>query len=217
MLNPTPPSLAQTVLALTIDSRDYDAIAGDLLEQFRDEKVAALGVPGARRWYCIQVLSYVWRASRMWIGMLAALFVVQDLANSFRRPDGNVYFQTHTPVPLMAPLVFLATGFGAGRRTRSVIAGLVAAAAVQITTLLFMATWWMATFYPFGQIIRNNPYWIAAWHYSGDGESFALWSFYDNIGAIAMATAVLIPTAALCGTIGALAGKRMKQPRTSSL
>ena len=40
--NSTPPSLAQTVLALTIDSRDYDAIAGDLLEQFRDEKVLSL-------------------------------------------------------------------------------------------------------------------------------------------------------------------------------
>ena len=80
-----------------------------------------------------------------------------------------------------------------------------------------MAAWWTVTFYPFAQLIQNNPYWIAAWHYSGEGESFALWSFYDNIGAIAMATAVLIPAAALCGAIGALAGKQMKQPSIFSL
>lgn len=204
-LNPS--AWAQTLLAIMVDPDDHEAIAGDLIEEFRDEKVPTLGLPRARRWYSAQVLGYVWRSSWMWFALLAVWFIAADLSNQFRQPDGSAYFRLYTPIPFVAPAVFLTAGFLAGRRTRSVVAGLLVAAIVQATLLAFMATWWSVTLYPFAQVIEHNPYWIQAWHYSGEGQSFLAWSFYDDIGAVIMATIVLLPAATLCGTAGAFVGK----------
>jgi hypothetical protein len=201
-----PPVWAQTLLAVMVAPERFDEIAGDLLEEFRAAKAPQLGIRRAGRWYGRQVAGYLWRASWPWIAAFAVVFVAQDLSNAFRRPDGNLYFRPNPQIPI-APFALILTGFLAGRRTRSVVAGLLMAGFIQAALIVVMAIWWNVTFYPFAQVMQHNPYWIEAWHYSGAGESFARWAFFDNIGAIVMATLVLLPAAVLLGTAGAFVGK----------
>ena len=214
---PNPPAWAQTLLAIMVAPDAHDGIAGDLIEEFRADKVPQLGIVRANRWYSAQVAHYVWRATRVWMAWLGLLFIAGDLSNQFRRADGTQYVSLASPIPILAPVTFLAVGFFTGRRTRSVAAGLLTAAVIQCTLLAFMAFWWNVTLYPVARLIQDNPYWINAWHYSGNGESFLEWSFYDNIGAIIMATLVLLPSASLFGTIGAAAGKLTASLTTSGL
>ena len=72
---------------------------------------------------------------------------------------------------------------------------------------LFMATWWMTTWYPFLPTQSVDPYWIQAWHFSAaPGETFAHWIFWDNVGATIMGDVVLSAGGSGLGLAGGLLG-----------
>jgi hypothetical protein len=69
-----PPSWAESLLRLMLRPEDRDSISGDLLEEYRQSIVPALGA-GTNRWYVRQVAGYVLRQTWMW-GVLAAFILV---------------------------------------------------------------------------------------------------------------------------------------------
>jgi len=80
--NATPPKWAESVLRWMLPSRDRDSVSGDLLEEYRESIVPALG-DRASRWYVRQVAAYVWR--RAWVlgTLVAAIFVGRFLLDAF--------------------------------------------------------------------------------------------------------------------------------------
>ena len=77
---------------------------------------------------------------------------------------------------------------------------------------LFMATWWMTTWYPFLPTQSVDPYWIQAWHFSAaPGETFAHWIFWDNVGATIMGDVVLSAGGSGLGLAGGLWGPPLER------
>jgi len=58
-LTDTPPFWAETLLRALLSPRSRDAIAGDLLEEYRESVLPAVGTLRARIWYVRQVLSFL--------------------------------------------------------------------------------------------------------------------------------------------------------------
>jgi hypothetical protein len=67
-----PPSWAESLLRLILRPEDRDSVSGDLLEEYRESIVPALGAK-ANRWYVRQVTWYVLRATWAWGVLVAAI------------------------------------------------------------------------------------------------------------------------------------------------
>jgi hypothetical protein len=67
-----PPEWAESVLRLLLSSKDRESVSGDLLEEYRESIVPALGA-GADRWYVRQVARYVLGATWAWAVLVAAI------------------------------------------------------------------------------------------------------------------------------------------------
>lgn len=73
-----PPQWAESLLQLFLSAADRDSISGDLLEEFRESIVPALGA-GANRWYVRHVAWYVLRATAPWGALIAAIGITRHL------------------------------------------------------------------------------------------------------------------------------------------
>jgi hypothetical protein len=92
--------------------------------------------------------------------------------------------------------------------------GLCAGVATSALLWLFMAAWWMTTWYPFLLTQQVDPYWIKAWRYSGaPGESFAHWIFWDNVGTTIISGFVLSASGAAAGLAGGFGGAAARKLR----
>jgi hypothetical protein len=80
--NATPPEWAESVLRWMLPSKDRESVSGDLLEEYRESIVPALG-DRARCWYVRQVAVYVWQRAWVWGMLVAAIFVVRFLLDAF--------------------------------------------------------------------------------------------------------------------------------------
>jgi hypothetical protein len=69
-----PPAWAESLLRLMLSAEDRDSVSGDLLEEYRQAIVPALGAK-ANRWYIRQVAWYVVRATWAW-GVLVSVICV---------------------------------------------------------------------------------------------------------------------------------------------
>jgi hypothetical protein len=58
-IGPNPPALLQTLLRALLDKREQEAIAGDLLEEYRERASQNAGNVALRIWYARQLLSFV--------------------------------------------------------------------------------------------------------------------------------------------------------------
>ncbi|MHB8734886.1 MAG: hypothetical protein ACYC6M_06245 [Terriglobales bacterium] len=57
MSQPGPPRWLQSALRYVLPARDRETIAGDLLEEYREEQAPRLGLVGANLWYLRQLVS----------------------------------------------------------------------------------------------------------------------------------------------------------------
>lgn len=73
-----PPEWAESLLRLLLSPHDRDSVSGDLLEEYRESIVPALGA-GANRWYVRQVAGYVLRQTWMWGGLVACILKARFL------------------------------------------------------------------------------------------------------------------------------------------
>ena len=76
-----PPSWAESLLRLILAPEDRDCVSGDLLEEYRESIVPALGAK-ANRWYIRQVAGYVLSATWMWAVLVGAICIWRYLLDT---------------------------------------------------------------------------------------------------------------------------------------
>jgi hypothetical protein len=216
---PHPPEVAELILRGLLPLEMRETVSGDLLEEYRDARVPAVGELRADVWYWRQV-GGMWLRAYWWLVVSAVLLaVVHDVFDTFRAPSGASYLDglPRLVLAVLSPLglvglVGLATVYGSWRAERWQ-GGFVAALGVAVFVWLFMLLWASVTFHSFAQAQQSNPYWIQAWHWSiahhggAPNETFVHWLYWDNIGALLIAGIVLLVTTFFFGGIAALIGE----------
>ena len=219
---PDPPGVAEVILRGLLPLDMGETVSGDLLEEYRESRVPAVGEFRADLWYWRQV-GGMWLRAYWWLVVSAVLLhVVHDVFDTFRAPSG-VSSLDGLPTPVLAvlsrlgltALVGLATVYGSWRAERWQ-GGFVAALGVSVIAWLFMVAWESATFHSFVQVQQANPYWVQAWqssiHSAGvpaSEETFRHWMYWDGVGALIFTGIVLLVTSFVFGGIGALVGEIM--------
>jgi len=212
-----PPAVPQALLPLLVRMDARETVCGDLLEEYREARVPALGRRRADLWYWRQV-GGIWLRAYWWLVVPAVLLLaVHDVFNTFRAPSGASYLDGLPALAAVAfsPLVGVLGVFGlAGAygswRTHQWEGGFAAALGTFCVAWLFIGVWWNATFYPFAQVQQSNPYWIQAWHWSTErahsDESFLRWIFWDNVGSLLIGGMAMLMGSVVCGGIGSTLG-----------
>ncbi len=216
---PHPPEVAELILRGLMPLDMSETVSGDLLEEYRESRVPAVGEFRADLWYWRQV-GGMWLRAYGWLVVSAVvLHVVHDVFDTFRAPSGVSYLDglprvvpaVLSPLGLIG-LVGLATVYGS-RRAGRWQGGFVAALGVAMIVWLFLAAWGTATFHPFANVQQGNAYWVQAWHSSTHGadlpphaseETFQHWRYWDGVGALMTAGIVLLVTSFFFGGIAAL-------------
>src|SRR5438067_11872733 len=133
---PHPPELAELILGALLPLDMRETVSGDLLEEYRESRVPAVGEFRADLWYWRQV-GGMWLRASWWLVVAAVLLhLVHDVFDRFRAPSGASYldglptlvFVVLSPVGLVG-LVGLATAYGSWR-TQGRQGGFVAALGV---------------------------------------------------------------------------------------
>lgn len=200
-----PPNWAEWVLMASLPAEHAESVSGDLLEAYRDEQWPTRGRVGADWWYVRQVALVSAQSYWLWLIALIALFVLSDVS--------NVYRLAVPPVgPLAAACLMIAASVQGGWRSVRIGGGLFAGAVTCTLLWLFMAIWWMTTWYPFALVQQVEPYWIAAWRSSaGPGDTFTHWIFWDNVGATIMSGLALNASGLAVGFVGGLIGSTARR------
>jgi hypothetical protein len=216
---PHPPGVAELILRGLLPLEMGETVSGDLLEEYRESRVPAVGEFRADLWYWRQV-GGMWLRAYWWLVVSAIfLLVVSDVFNTFRAPSGASYLDGLPRLvgAVLSPLVVvgllgLTTAYGSWR-TQRWQGGFVAALGVSVLVWLFTVIWTSATFRAFAQVQQANPYWIQAWHWSivhhrgAPNETFVHWLYWDNVGGFFIASIVLLVTPFFFGGIAALIGE----------
>jgi hypothetical protein len=135
--NARPPRWAEALLRLLLKPKDRESVSGDLLEQYRDTIVPALG-PAADRWYVRQVGSFLVQGSWLWGSFVGGALVIRYLFDTLIPPKDYAMRATILSYTILA--AFLLVGFSTSLRTRSIRAGVLTAfTAAVISALLSMA------------------------------------------------------------------------------
>lgn len=124
--NATPPAWAEAALRLVLKRTDFEAVSGDLLEEYRDRIYPARGQEQADVWYVTQVTRYWIRTVGVW-GALFGLSAVVRTALDWFVPTQD--FSVRSAVSTYVGVgLLLATGFWSAWRSGSFGAGPVASA-----------------------------------------------------------------------------------------
>ena len=222
-----PPAAPQALLRLLLPVDARENVSGDLLEEYREARIPALGGLRANLWYWRQVGGIWLRAYWWFVVPVLLLLVVHDIFNTFRASSGVSYLDGLPQFALapMSPLAGVAFfGFAGGYgswRTQRWAGGFVAALGTFLVVWLFMVVWWNATLYPFAQVQQSNPYWIQAWQWSthrahppslfgfnpdSPDETFLRWIFWDNVGGLFFLGISMLTVSVVSGGIGSTLG-----------
>jgi hypothetical protein len=156
---PTPPRFAQTLLAISVRRRDADAIAGDLLEEYRAVRQPRFGTLSADAWYIGQVLRMVWQLA--WPFALALVVARSALAVFMSFPLSGRWNPSLVPAPnvsMLDALLFLAAGYYGARRTGRAAAGIVNAGVLGVIDFALFAGFVMLFFPDVLTSIREKPF-----------------------------------------------------------
>jgi hypothetical protein len=183
----TPPGWAEALLRIVLRPGDFDTVAGDLLEEYRESIHPARGRRRADLWYVTQVFGFVSPGARAGGALFGAAFVARTALDWFAPP---VDFHTRANVSTELGVgILLATGFWAAWRSRSFVGGTIAgvtAAVIGAGVSLVGAAALLA--------VRHDPQTMAAIRGSGGlGEVFTL-------------PLMMVLPGLLLGTVGGLAG-----------
>ena len=121
-----PPRWAEAVLQMLLRPEDRDSVSGDLLEEYREAIVPAVG-SAADRWYVRQVGGFLLRASWLWGALVGASLVIRYLFDTLVPVSDYVMRSRVLSYAVMA-VCFLAA-FCMTLRTRSARAGVLTALA----------------------------------------------------------------------------------------
>jgi hypothetical protein len=214
-----PPQAAELILRGLMPLDMSETVSGDLLEEYRESRVPAMGAFRADLWYWRQV-GGMWLRAYWWlVASVVLLHVIHDVFDTFRAASGASYLDGRPTLVYaalsqvgLAGFVGLATVYGSWRSGRWQ-GGLVAAFGVSVTAWVFMAAWETATFHSFVHLQQANPYWIQAWQSSvhqvslsahGSEETFQHWVFWNGVVTLVTAGIVLLLAPLFFSGIGAL-------------
>lgn len=185
-----PPRWAEAILRLLLKPEDRESVSGDLLEEYRETIVPALG-SAADRWYVRQVASFLFRASWTWGAILGAALVFRYLFDTLVPPADYLMRAQILTYTVMAGCAL--PGFYTAWRARSMPAGmLISITAATIGALLsIMGTAVMLT-------IWHDPATLDAWRRSGGLDE-----------ALIDVPLKLVAIGATLGFAGALCGKSL--------
>jgi|KBSSwiStaDraftv2_1062776.scaffolds.fasta_scaffold449826_2 hypothetical protein len=117
----TPPPWAESLLRAVLAPSEFETLAGDLLEEYRESRHALLGARRADGWYVRQVFGFVVRTSMTWGVLLGVAMVARDALDWFLPPPD---FHTRAAASTyFAMSVLLMAGFRASWRSGSWPAG----------------------------------------------------------------------------------------------
>jgi hypothetical protein len=200
-----PPVLASWVLNAILAPRDREAVLGDLLEEYRLDRLPALGKLRADVWFVGQVARHVWRSSWFAVVPLASAMMMGDFHHALIDPYSPAFPQNVFGAVVLAG--FLMVGIVNGRRTGRVTGATLLTTGTWAGAWFMLGLWWAATLYPFAPFMRESPYWISAWHYKPNDLSFERWLLYDNIGAFILGGGLGLAMSTAAGIAGGLVGR----------
>jgi hypothetical protein len=97
------PAVPQALLRLLLPGDRREKVSGDLLEEYREARMPALGQLRANLWYWRQV-GGIWLRAYWWcVVPVTLLLVVHDIFNTFRAPSGASYLDG-MPAFALAPI-----------------------------------------------------------------------------------------------------------------
>ena len=196
--NATPPAWAEAVLRLVVKGADFDAISGDLLEEYRDRIYPTRGQERADSWYVWQVLGYAMRSVGVW-GALIGVAVVARTALDWFVPTQDFSIRSSISTYVGVGLL-LVTGFSSAWRSGSFASGPLAAALAAVIGAIISAAGAAGLL-----AIFHDSHTMSAIDGSGGlGEAFTL-------------PIMLIVPALILGTIGGALGAAAKKNRRLDL
>lgn len=119
--NATPPQWAEAILRAVLKRRDFDSVAGDLLEEYRDAVHPARGREGADRWYVAEVLGFAIRSFGVWGVLFGGAFVAREALDRLIPTQDFVVRSSVSTYLGISILLF--TGFWSAWRSGSFVAG----------------------------------------------------------------------------------------------
>jgi hypothetical protein len=234
-----PPLWAETLLRTLLAQRSEDAIAGDLLEEYRESVLPAVGTFRARIWYLRQVMSFLNVADAMDVagkiskplhwGLAAGLFayvLVIALPSATEIPFSTLLFTLGGIVLIVGGATVIRTLENRRSLFRMCCVGFVcfvAATVIVTTAQVFHPVIIMGTFLLIATTIGFHGGWITGLIRAGivvavlvgTAEAAFLFVTVDvlNLPHPPLFAAFALPVmAAICGGIGAILGKRFGSP-----
>jgi hypothetical protein len=140
------------LLSLFLPPDEAETVGGDLIEEYQDSILPAIGKPRADRWLVRQVAGFVWRAPAAWAILVAVCMAGRFSLDTFAPPDDyhlRSFFTTWSAI-----LIYLAAGAWAAHRTGRARSGTIVAVlshlaghamSVGITAMVFVG------------VIRDEP------------------------------------------------------------
>ena len=187
-----PPRWAESLLRMLLSPEDRDSVSGDLLEEYRESIVPALGGK-ADGWYVRQVAGYVLRKAWMWGALVGAILVTRYLFDTLapvRYTPGIVHPRSAIMSYALMATFALCSGWQAWR-SGHLRSGLVVALATAVFGGALSASATVACL-----AIWHDPDTLRAVQGSG-GLAEALWGV----------PLLLVPIGLVTGATGAIAGR----------
>jgi len=186
--NARPPRWAEAILRSLLKPGDRESVSGDLLEEYRETIVPALG-PAADRWYVWQVGSFLFRASWSWGAVVGGALVIRYLFDTLVPVTDYRMRAATLSYTIIGACLF--TGFSTAWRTRSMRVGVLVSFSAATLGALFS--------------IVGAGVMLAIWHAPAELDraqnSGGLREGFIDVPLIVVALGVVL------GTAGALLGK----------
>ena len=187
-LHAQPPQWAEAILRTLLRPEDRDSVTGDLLEEYREAIVPALGA-AADFWYVRQVGWFLLRASWVWGALVGGSLVVRYLFDTLI--PVNDYLMRSRVLSYTIIAVCVLTAFRMTLHTQSAWAGV-------LTSLAAGTIGGLAS-------IVGASIMLAIWH---DPATLEQWRNSGGLGeAFVVVPLVMIAIGAVMGTAGALLAK----------
>ena len=196
--NATPPAWAEGILRLILKRADFDAVSGDLLEEYRDCIHPARGHQRADSWYVSQVIGFAVRSVGVW-GALFGLAAVARMALDWFLPTQD--FSVRSSVSTYFGIgLLLATGFWSSWRSGSFGSGPLAAVLAAVIGAIIS--------------VAGAASMLAAFH---DSQTMTAIERSGGVGEVFTMPIVMVVPGLILGTIGGALGAAAKNNRRLDL
>ena len=186
--NARPPRWAEAILRSLLKPGDRESVSGDLLEEYRETIVPALG-PAADRWYVWQVGSFLFRASWSWGAVVGGALVIRYLFDTLVPVTDYRMRAATLSYTIIGACLF--TGFSTAWRTRSMRVGVLVSFSAATLGALFS--------------IVGAGVMLAIWH---DPATLQAWRSSGGLDeAFIVVPLIMVAIGGVIGSAGAVLGK----------